>query len=396
MTRASVREYAAALRARYVAADRREKGAILDEFCRVTGYRRKPAIRLLGHGPGVAHRRGGRPKTAPPVVAALRRAWEAADRPCGKRLAPFLDELVASLERHAELRLDDAVRERLLGLSAATIDRALRPYRGLGRRQPLSPARAVSAIAAQVAVRTFGEWAAVAPGACQADLVLHCGATGEGFFLTTLVLVDVATGWVELEPVWGHGQQRVGGALHRVRGRLPVPLRELHTDNGGEFLNGVVFPYCQRHGVRLTRGRPYKKNDQAWVEQRNWTAVRRVVGYGRFTSRAAFDALAAVYAPLRLYLNFFHPLRKLVAKERVGARVRKRYDRARTPYRRLLAAGVLRPAEEGRLAAEYAALNPVALLAELDAALATLATLAEPDRGLRGAQALPAILPLAR
>src|SRR5688572_25452334 len=128
MTRASVREYAAALRGRYAAADRREKGVILDEFCRVTGYRRKPAIRLLGRAPAAARRRGGRPKTAPAVVAALRRAWEAADRPCGKRLAPFLDELVERLERHEELRLDDAVRARLLGLSAATIDRLLRPY----------------------------------------------------------------------------------------------------------------------------------------------------------------------------------------------------------------------------------------------------------------------------
>jgi hypothetical protein len=396
MTRASVREYAAALRARYAAADRRAKGAILDEFCRVTGYRRKPAIRLLGRARAAAGRRGGRPKTPPAVVAALRRTWEAADRPCGKRLAPFLDELVASLERHGELRPDEGVCARLLGLSAATVDRLLRPYRGVGARHPLGPARAASAIAAQVAVRTFGEWAEAAPGACQADLVLHCGATAEGFFLTTLVLVDVASGWVELEPVWGHRQQRVGGAVHRVRGRLPVPLRELHTDNGGEFLNGVVWPYCRREGIRFTRGRPYKKNDQAWVEQRNWTAVRRVVGYGRFSSRAASDALAAVYAPLRPYLNFFHPLRKLVAKERVGARVRKRYDRAQTPYRRLLAAGVLRPAAEARLAAQYAALNPVALLAELDAALAALAPLAEPDRGLRGAQALLGILSSAR
>jgi hypothetical protein len=321
------------------------------------------------------------------VAAALRTVWEAADRPCGKRLAPFLGELVAALERHGGLALEDAARARLVGLGAATIDRWLRPVRLAQPRRPRTGAVATGGLAAEVAVRTSGEWGDVAPGEAQGDLVAHCGVTTEGFYLTTLTVVDVATGWLELEPVWGKGQQRVGGALDACRRRLPVPLRAFHTDNGGEFLNGVVAPYCRRHAIRQTRGRPYRKNDQAWVEQRNWTAVRRLVGYGRYGSKAAHDRLAALYAPLRLYFNFFQPIRKLVAKERVGGRVRKRYDDAATPYRRLLAADVLADTQRVALEAQYRALDPAALLAEVHAALDALRPLAEPDRGWSPARA---------
>lgn len=186
-------------------------------------------------------------------------------------------------------------------------------------------------------VRTFGEWADVTPGALQADLVFHCGQELAGQHLTTLLAIDVATGWTECQAVWGKGQQRVGSAVHHVRTRLPFPLRELHTDNGGEFLNHVLYPWCQQEGIRFTRGRPYKKNDQAYVEQRNWLVVRRLVGYDRYSSQAAYRQLTQLYGLVRLYLNFFQPLRKLLAKERVDGRVQKVYNRAQTPYQRVVA-----------------------------------------------------------
>jgi integrase-like protein len=383
MTRQAIEEYAAAMRARYWPAGRGERGALLDEFCAVTGFHRKAAIRALRRAPAARgpQRRpaaAGRPVE---VRAALRTVWEAADRPCGKRLAPVLAELVEALERHGRLALDDATRARLVGLSAATIDRWLRPVRLALPRRPRTGATTTGGLAAEVVVRTFGEWGDAAPGEAQGDLVAHCGVSTEGFYLTTLTVVDVATGWLEVEPVWGKGQERVGGALDACRRRQPVALRAFHTDNGGEFLNGVVQPYCRRHGIRTSRGRPYQKNDQAWVEQRNWTAVRRLVGYGRFSSKAAHAQLAALYAPLRLYFNFFQPIRKLIGKERVGGRVRKRYDDAATPYRRLRAAEVLDDAQRAALEAEYRALDPVALLAEIHAALDALRPLAEPDRG---------------
>ncbi|HEX2184441.1 MAG TPA: ISNCY family transposase, partial [Chloroflexota bacterium] len=235
MTRGSIREYAAAVRERYQAAGKCEQGRILDEFCRTTGYHRKAAIRLLNRPPTRPERRRGPPPRYGPAVAhALYQVWEAADRLCAKRLAPFLPELVAQLERHGELTLAPPVRARLLALSPATIDRLLRPLRTQGYRQPRTASRALTALQAQVPVRTWGEWAGVAPGALQADLVSHCGESTAGFYLTTLVAVDVATGWSELEAIWGKGQQRVGSGVHHLRQRLPFPLRELHTDNGGE------------------------------------------------------------------------------------------------------------------------------------------------------------------
>ena len=380
MRRQSVHEYVTAIRADYLRASKREKGQMLKEAGRATGYHRKSLVRLLRR-PSAARGRQRRPRQYGLEVArALKQAWEAADRPCSKRLAPFLPELVACLERHGELTVTAEVRAALLRLSPATIDRLLRPSRAAGLRRPFSQGRAPAALQAQIPVRTAGEWAGVSPGSVQADLVSYCGESTEGFYLTTLTVVDVASGWVEVEPVWGKGQQRVGGALHRIRGRLPMALRELHTDNGGEFLNGVLYPYCQRAGIRFTRGRPYKKNDQAYVEQKNWTAVRRIVGYARYSSRAAYAQLGRVYEPLRRYVNFFQPVRKLIGKERVGAKVIKRYDRAQTPYQRLLASGVLDEPQRQALEALYRSLNPVQLLAEIDAALATLGTLAERDR----------------
>jgi hypothetical protein len=378
----AVAEYAAAVRGRYRRARKGEKGVILDEFCRVTGYHRKAAIRLLGErAPRRAVRRGRPPRYGPEVVEPLRRAWEAADRPCGKRLAPFLRELVGALERHGEIAVDPVVRAKLVRLAPATVDRLLRPLKREGRRRPITQSASADALKALVPLRTFGEWTGVAPGSLQADLVVHCGESPAGFYLATLVAVDVATGWTELEPVWGMSHKRVGTAVHLVRGRLPVPLRELHTDNGGEFLNGLLVPWCRAEGIRCTRGRPYKKNDQAWAEQRNWTAVRQLVGYDRYSSKVALAQLGRLYPLVRDYLNFFQPMRKLVSKQRAGAKVTKRYDTAATPYRRLLAAGVLDADRKATLAQRYTRLNPAQLKRDIDAALALLWTLAEPAIG---------------
>jgi hypothetical protein len=207
--------------------------------------------------------------------------------------------------------------------------------------------------------------------------VLHCGESTEGFYLTTLDVVDVATGWTECEPTWGLTQDRVRGALDRIRRRLPFPLRELHTDNGSEFLNWTLWPYCQQHGIRMTRGRPYKKNDQAYVEQKNWSVVRQPVGYHRYGTKVAYEQLQRVYATLRSSVNFFRPVAKLLSKERAGAKVTKHYDVARTPYQRLLAAGVLDQVQQVALEQEYQRLNPVRLRTELQSRLEALWALAQ-------------------
>jgi transposase InsO family protein len=203
-------------------------------------------------------------------------------------------------------------------------------------------------------------------GSLQADLVLHCGESTEGFYLTTLSTVDVATGWSELEPLWGMGKERVRAALHHVRGRLPFPLRSLHTDNGSEFINHVLVPWCWRERISLTRGRSYRKNDQAYVEQRNWLGVRRLVGYDRLTTKAALATLQRLYPLLGLQMNFFRPVLKLVGKERLGARVHKQYDAPRTPYQRLLASGSLTEGARAELERRYLALNPANLHQQID------------------------------
>jgi hypothetical protein len=381
MSPQSVREYAASLHPRYVLASRAAKARLLDEFCRITKRHRKSAIRLLRARPGRSTPRSGRPPCyGSEVVALLRTVWEASDYLCGKRLAPFLPTLIEALERHRILQVPPPLRPALLRISAPTIDRLLRPYRrghprGLATTGPSHPA-----LAAQVPVRTFGEWRAARPGSLQADLVGHCGESPAGFYLTSLVAVDVATGWTECQAVWGKGYARVGTGIHLIRQRLPMPLRELHTDNGGEFLNHLLVPWCRREGIHFTRGRPHRKNDQAYAEQKNWAIVRRLIGYDRYTTHAALAQLNTLYRVLRLYWNFFQPLRKLTAKVRHGARVTKRYDRAQTPYQRLLAAGVLTLDQRHALDTLYRTLNPVALRTQIQEILRRVWQLADRPR----------------
>ena len=279
MTSASIRELAAALREHYRRASRVEKGHLLDEFCLITGYHRKSAIRLLRHAPKVKTKRGGRPKQYSPELAdALKVAWEATDRVCSKRLGPFLRELVPILERCQALHLSDGLRAQLLQLSPSSIDRLLAPFRGRGGRRPVSTTRSVSALKKLIPIRTSADRKHAAVGHVEVDLAAHCGASGEGFFLNTLVAVDIASAWTECIPVWGKGQSRVGSAIHQLRTQLPFPLLGLHSDNGSEFINHHLLHFWgqQVTGIRLSRSRPWQKNDNRFVEQKNHTLVRNL------------------------------------------------------------------------------------------------------------------------
>jgi hypothetical protein len=374
-------EYARAVSARYRVATKGAKGTILAEFCLATGYHRKSAIRLLRHPPTAVRTGVGRPRVyLTPVVTVLRRIWETSDRLCGKRLAPFIGELVGVLERHGELSVSSEVREQLVALSASTIDRLLTPYRMRELRRPYTTRPSAGMLKALIPLRTFGEWAEVAVGSVQVDLVAHCGERTEGFYLTTLVAVDVATSWCECEVIWGKGKERVHSGVHKTRERFPFALKELHTDNGGEFINDLLYPWCKNEGIRLTRGRSYKKNDQAYVEQKNWAVPRRLIGYDRYSSQAAYAQMQRLYSVVRLYVNFFQPTSKLLRKERDGAKVHKTYDPARTPYQRLLAANVLDDAQRTALATLYARLNPVKLRTQIDDALEALWKLTDRSR----------------
>ena len=380
MTRNGVREYIEAIQGRYAKGSRGEKGALLEEASRVTGYHRKALTRLLGGKSRRRVRRADetrRTKYGVELMEPLVTVWEALGRPGAKRLQPFLPEVVPHMERHGELAIDEARRTLLLEASAATIDRLLHRYRGRTGRRPWTSHHASDA-QHEVALRTAGEWLDVRPGAFQADLVHHCGESTAGHYITSLVSVDVATTWTVLEVIWGKASAPVCAGLQRGKVRLPFTLRELHTDNGGEFMSWVMITWARREQVQLTRGRPYRKNDQSWVEQRNWTAARRIVGYQRFDTRAAYRVMQRLYRLLELYLNFFQPVRKVVARSEAGARRTRQFDRAQTPYQRLLALDILDAATHARLQAQYEALNPAQLRREIDATLQSLFKLASP------------------
>jgi hypothetical protein len=373
------REYAAVMRARYAQADKRGRGRLLDEYCRTTGCHRKAAIRRLRTSPHPSGRSPGRPCRYPPreLAPILERVWVASDQLSGKLLRPLLPTLLTALVSHHGLRVAPAVYTALTAASPATLDRLLRPLRRRRPRQPGHFARALASHRAQVPLRTWSEWTGVAPGALQGDLVLHCGESTAGQYCATLVTVDVATTWTELQAIWGLHQQRVTGGIQHIAQRLPFPLREWHSDNGSEFINACLLGWCQRHGVRFTRGRPYRKNDQAWVEQRNGLLVRRLVGYDRYSSRAAWAVLQRLYGLLRLQHNLFRPVRKLLSKHRVGSKVVKRYDRPQTPAQRVLAASVLTAEQRHALEQQLQALDPIALARDIQQTLDVLWKLAD-------------------
>ncbi len=296
MTPCSVREYADAVRGRYFRASKRGKGKILDEFVRVAGWHHKAVIRLLRrlNQPGVTSVKGkrGRPRRYGAAVAgALRVAWDASDHICSKRLQPFLPEMVKVLRRHGEDTMMADIEAQLCRMSPSTIDRLLYPWHKSGGRRSLSTTKSGSLLKNSIPIRTFTDLQDNRPGFLEVDLVAHCGESVDGFYLTTLSTVDVASGWSECVGVWGKGQQRAGAAVHRVRQRLPVSLLGLDSDNGGEFINQHLYNYCRREGINFTRSRSYKKNDSCHVEQKNWSVVRRVIGYQRYSSHRALEAL---------------------------------------------------------------------------------------------------------
>lgn len=373
-------ELVAAVVERYGAGKRVEKTRILDEFAAVTGLHRKHAMRLLRVGS--AHRASGpRPHRRlydEAVREALILLWEASDRICGKRLKAMVPTLVAAMERHGHLSLAPEVRTALLAISAATIDRALRPVReqagGRTRRRS-----APSAIRRSIPVRTFSDWNDPAPGFVEADLVAHSGPSASGSFVQTLTLTCVATGWTECAPLLVREQVLLSRVLTELRGLMPFPLLGFDTDNDSVFMNETIRDYCQSEGIEFTRCRPYRKNDQAFVEQKNGAVVRRIVGYRRFEGLTAAAALGRLYASARLFVNMFQPSFKLAEKERDGARVRKRYHPPATPCDRLLADPRTSEAVRASLDALRVGLDPVQLLGEIRAAQAALVAIADGD-----------------
>jgi hypothetical protein len=364
---ATRKELIAAVGSRYRASSRSERGQILAEFVALTGYHRKHAIRALAREPRPASSARSSPRLYDEAVRqALIVLWEASDRICGKRLKALIPLLVGAMEQHGHLALDPTVKQRLLGISAATIDRLLGAAReqALGGRKRRSGVG--SAIRKSVPIRTFADWNDPPPGYFETDMVEHCGGTKQdGNFVHSLVLTDIASGWTECVALPVREQTLIVQGFAKVRLDLPFALRGLDTDNDSAFMNATVWDYCQVQGLEWTRSRAYKKNDQAWVEQKNGAIVRRLVGYGRLSGLGATRALARLYAVSRLYVNFFQPCFKLKSKTRDGARVIKRYHAPMTPCERLLSLPSVDDAIKARLREQFTRLDPVQLLRDI-------------------------------
>ena len=360
----------------YRKSGKKEKGSILDEFVEVTGYQRNYAARLLrsqGKKVWVSSKTAVvgdvrvRPERKRPkiyglaVQQALVRLWKMLDYLCGKRLVAALPATLAALERHKEWKAGAEVTEKLLAVSAATIDRILAPERKKLQLKRRSLTKPGTLLRHQIAIRTFSDWDEDRPGFSEVDLVGHEGGNASGDFAQTLDLTDVATGWTELVAVQNKAQVWVFAALEDVRKRLPFPLLGLDSDNGGEFINHHLVRYCNKEKITFTRSRPYRKNDNCFVEQKNSSVVRRYAGYGRFDTEQEVELLNEMYGYARLYVNFFLPSLKLKEKIRQGSRVLRRYSPAQTPYQRVLDAAQVSASRKQKLEAVYLQLNPAQL-----------------------------------
>src|SRR5215212_5654543 len=366
--------------ARYQRSRKKEKSKLLNELVELTEYSRAYARRVLRqHGqrlkPGkqslvvdvrLRSRRCRAPCYDEKVKAALSKIWKVMDYICGKRMQPALAEMVVVLERHNELHCDRQTRAKLLRVSAATIDRLLRPERRKYELRGKARTKPGTLLKHQIPIRTFAEWDEQQPGFSEIDLVGHEGGVAAGDYCQTLDLTDIATTWTETMAVRNKAQARVFEALQKVRKNLPFPLLGLDSDNGSEFINDELLRYCQQQQISFTRSRPYRKNDSCFVEQKNYSVVRRAVGYQRCETEEQLQLLNQLYEPLDLYTNFFQPSMKLKSKERDGARVKKKYDKARTPYQRLLDSSFITEQTKQQLRARYHALNPAQLKRQIE------------------------------
>lgn len=356
-----------AIRPQYLESDLTQKKTLLDSFVAATGYHRKSAVRLLSKSAQRVRKYKGRArKYDQEVVEALAFLWDRANRICSKRLVPFLPELISALERSNHLNLSQQVREKLLSISPATADRLLKQekrkiFKGKSTTKP------GALLKKHIPIQTFAGWNDFRPGFFEADLVAHCGQSIRGQFLYTLTMTDIATGWMELAALRNKTSMEVLSFVIQIKDILPFRLLGFDSDNGSEFINENMVEWCAQNAITFTRSQEYRKNDQAHVEEKNGSIVRRMVGYDRYEGENSWQILHSLHQQLRLYINFFQPSMKLSFKERSGARVYKKYDQALTPYQRLLKSSSIPDQIKSDLTRKYESLDPSFLLDSIHA-----------------------------
>lgn len=354
-------------RRRYKKACKKDKNQIIDIIVDATGYCRKHVIRALNADVRVPRKiTRTRSSRYTHLYKTLKRIWAASNFLCGKRLKPFLPELVASLKRHKEVYLSKEDEALILTVSASTIDRLLAPARKEFRLKGKATTKPGTLLKHQIPIRTFADWKEDKPGFLEVDLVAHCGESNHGEYINTLNMTDIATGWTVSTAFMGRSQRFCTAAIDEVKPSLPFPILGIDSDNGGEFINAHLMHYCEQNHITFTRGRAYKKNDSAHIEQKNWDVIRKMIGYGRFETYEQLEIIKRIESLLAYYQNYFQPSQKLVSKTRVGAKVKKKYDAAQTPAQRLLARKDT-PKDTNKLLKDtFRQLNPAALLRNIN------------------------------
>lgn len=344
-----------------------KKSAIVDEVVRVTGYHRKHAIQVLNNPISLTTKKTKRTRQRlyPEALPAIRIIWESLDYPCPERLHPVLCETADLLFKHGHIQLTPVIRKQLSDMSRATLGRRLTQWLHEKPKASYTQSKAVSRHKSDIPVKSY-DWDETRPGAIEIDLVEHNGGSSLGHFAYTLSVVDIVSGYSRRCAVLGRGQAGVFRAIQGIIEEWPMKPWGIHSDNGSEFLSDQLKRFCKEQGLEFTRSRPYKKNDNAHVEQKNRQYVREIVGYQRYDTHADVAWLNEVYACLDPYANLFLPMRKVISKERIGSRVKKRYDTARTPLQRLIEMNVLSADTILNVNANKNSLDPLGIHRELE------------------------------
>ena len=313
------------------------------------------------------HRKKKREHYDNSVKPALVQMWKIFDYPCGQRLEPLLKSETEKLRKLNELSCSDTVAEKLKEVSSATIDRKLKHQKQIELANKKYGKKIHPLLYQQIPVKVFSEQDRSRLGNMQIDLVEHCGASAAGQFVCTLTGTDIYSGWTEQEAIWGKGQENTKQGIENERQRCPFDWLGIHSDGGTEFINAHLYRYSEETGLDFSRSRPYKKNDNCLVEQKNNTHVRRLVGYLRYDTLEEMDLLNDLYRnEQRLFKNFFQPVIKLISKERICGKIHRRYDKPKTPFLRIMESPEVSKQKKEELEKIYLSLNPAHLKRQID------------------------------
>lgn len=378
------KQYMDTLRKKYFKASKKQKGEILNEYCRNTKQERKYAIKKFNYKVKLKNNKERKNRTClydENTISILIKIWKIFDYPCGQRMEEILKTEAENLRAWKEINCSNEIADKLKKIKSATIDRRLNHEKEVLKLKEKYHKKS-SFLLSTIPVKTIADFDRNIIGNEQVDFVESCGASASGEYVNNLSICDIFSSWWEGEAILGKGQQRALTGLDNCRVRMPFPWIEFHPDNGTNLLNFAVYSYAEKKGLKFSRSRPYHKNDNCFIEQKNSTHIRQVIGYLRYDTQAELDCLNDLYRnELRLYKNFFQPVIKLISKKRIGGHIKRKYGQAKTPYRRLIESDQISKKEKEKLTAIYRSLNPAELKRTIDKKLVNLYKIYQKKKG---------------